>query len=57
MRADRIAAPTYVIKALELHALNNLPDDFPRPQGLEWINRGLDERRATLTDPAEQVAA
>ena len=44
MRADRIAAPAYVIKALELHALNNLPEDFPRPQGLEWINRGRDTR-------------
>ena len=44
MRADRIAAPAYVIKALDLHALKNLPDAFPRPQGLEWINRGRNTR-------------
>jgi hypothetical protein len=44
MRADRITAPTYVIKALDLRALENLPEDFPRPQGLEWINRGRDTR-------------
>jgi hypothetical protein len=44
MREERVAAPAYVIKALELHALEHLPDDFPRPQGLEWINRGRNTR-------------
>jgi hypothetical protein len=24
--------------------LQHLPDDFPRPQGLEWINRGRNTR-------------
>jgi hypothetical protein len=44
MREERVAAPAYVIKALELYALEYLPDDFPRPQGLEWINRGRNTR-------------
>jgi hypothetical protein len=44
MREDRITAPTFVIKALELHALKHLPENFPRPQGLEWINRGRNTR-------------
>jgi hypothetical protein len=44
MREERIKAPFYVIKAEELRALNHLCEDFPRPQGLEWIDRGRNSR-------------
>ncbi|NNE48929.1 MAG: hypothetical protein HKP43_02710 [Altererythrobacter sp.] len=43
--------PAYVIKAEELVAVNYLADDHPRPQSVEWINRGTDQvLRPTTTD-------
>lgn len=44
MSQDRITIPAYVIKAVELPALNNLASDYPPPQALAWIDRGLDAR-------------
>lgn len=38
------ARRSYVIKAEELAALNFLPEDSPRPQQVEWINRGTDQK-------------
>jgi hypothetical protein len=40
MRHELIDPPSYVIKALELPALNFLSPDHPRPQRLVWIDRG-----------------
>jgi len=37
-------APAYVIKAEELAILNYLTPDHPRPQQVEWINRGTDQK-------------
>lgn len=43
--------PAYVIKAEELVAVNYLAADHPRPQSVEWINRGTDQvLRPTTTD-------
>ncbi len=40
-----------MIKAEELVAVNYLADDHPRPQSVEWINRGTDQvLRPTTTD-------
>ena len=51
MRHERVTAPAYVIKAIELPALNHIGDDYPRPQGVEWIDRGRDKRlRPTTID-------
>jgi hypothetical protein len=44
MRANRITRPFYVIKAQDLHVLNHMGRDFPRPQHLEWINRARNTR-------------
>ena len=42
---------SYVIKAEDLVLLNDLPQDYPRPVGLEWINRTTDQKlRRTLID-------
>jgi hypothetical protein len=43
MRSDSAAAPAYVIKPEELCALNYLAPDHPRPQLVEWINRGTNQ--------------
>jgi len=43
MEHQVILAPTYVIKARELLAINYLEDDHPRPRKAEWINRGTDQ--------------
>ena len=42
--------PYYVVPAIDLALLNDLPDDYPRPVGLEWIDRGTDKplRRMTV---------
>jgi hypothetical protein len=40
LRQDRITFPTFVIKAVELPALDYIESAYPRPQALEWINRG-----------------
>lgn len=40
MRLGHVSAPAFVIKPHELPALNLLGSDFPRPRGLEWIDRG-----------------
>ena len=34
----------FVIRAEDLILLNQLPADHPRPVGLEWINRGTDQK-------------
>jgi hypothetical protein len=39
MRRESVAAPSYVIRTLDLDALNFLDPNFPRPLGLKWINR------------------
>jgi hypothetical protein len=43
MAHESAAAPAYVIKPEELSALNYLPPDHPRPQAVEWINRGTNQ--------------
>lgn len=42
MQTDAIPANSYVIKALDVSALNYLEPDSPRPSRVEWINRGTD---------------
>lgn len=36
--------PSYVVKAKDLPALNCLASDHPRPQAVEWINRGTNQK-------------
>jgi hypothetical protein len=43
MAAKAEPEPSYVLKATELVALNNLRPNYPRPIRLEWINRGTDQ--------------
>lgn len=43
--------PAFVIRAEELTAVNYLTASHPRPQSVEWINRGTNQRlRPTTTD-------
>ena len=42
-------AHAYVVKAAELPALYFLDDTHPRPESLEWINRGTDQRLRRTT--------
>jgi hypothetical protein len=43
--------PAYVIKPEELAVLNYLAPGHPRPQAIEWINRGTDQKmRPTSVD-------
>lgn len=49
MRHGRIEAPFYVIKAKELAALSHMSTGYPRPQGLEWIDRGRNTRLQKTT--------
>lgn len=43
--------PAFVIRAEDLLAVNYLADSHPRPQSVEWINRGTNQRlRPTTTD-------
>lgn len=44
MQHGRVEAPFYVVKAEELAALSHMPDAYPRPQGLDWIDRGRNTR-------------
>src|SRR5205809_3993226 len=36
--------PSYVVKARDLAALNCLASNHPRPQLVEWINRGTNQK-------------
>ena len=49
MQHSRVSCPAYVIKAYELRALKFIAPDYPRPQGLEWIDRGRDVRLRPTT--------
>lgn len=49
MRQERLVIPSFVIKAEELPALNRIGADFPRPQALEWIDRGRDTKLRPTT--------
>lgn len=42
MQFETIPAKSYVIRALEVSALNFLEPDSPQPCHVEWINRGTD---------------
>jgi hypothetical protein len=42
MEQSSFSAPSYVIKAEELHTLNYMAAGYPRPQGLEWIDCSKD---------------
>ena len=43
MEADHASDTAFVIKAVDLAALNFLPDSHPRPVESEWINRATDQ--------------
>ncbi len=42
-------APSFVLKAEQLAALNHLERGHPRPTGLQWINRGTDQNLRPTT--------
>jgi hypothetical protein len=44
MQSDAPVLPSYVVKAQDLSALNCLASDHPRPQLVEWINRGTNQK-------------
>lgn len=44
MQCEAPVLPSYVVKAKDLPALNCLPSDHPRPQLVEWINRGTNQK-------------
>jgi hypothetical protein len=50
MQQDAILAPAFVIKAVELPALNYLAPGHPNPRRVEWINRATDQilRRSSV---------
>ncbi len=44
MPSEPSVQPSYVVKARDLPALNCLASDHPRPQVVEWINRGTNQK-------------
>lgn len=44
MDSDAPVLASYVVKARDLPALNCLASDHPRPQAIEWINRGTNQK-------------
>jgi hypothetical protein len=49
MAASLSTAPSFVLKAEELAALNYLERGHPRPLALQWINRGTDQHLRPTT--------